>query len=953
MVPPEGLSSQAKVLWAWARSLYDELDMPQEERCQERSEEDLMDRVRFLNSFRLATVRVLTLIEKREEQKMSAYEDSVATKRIIGAIAAWRCFQYRPHAFVWRGRDYLSQIRRQNPSEWWRKPEAGDALVQKWIWEHQSLSSLEEIEARARTWLDTSFLECGRLRRVVAENDAMQRAIETERSRMQRAGLHLPLLRSSSLARPIEKLASSYLDREDGAANLYASFAQDRQRRRPKSAVAKSTKLRRATENRISSSQEAFATKANAQKVRPRSASVVFRRSGEPLMTKEKSRRKSRYRSSSHSNAHFDIPDKALNQRETGMMFRLDDDDDRAADGNIESRNHSRTMKILEPKSCDQATLPLFNLEEHHFLASQLPNHVFCSYRGWWMWRNVPKLPDCGRATSPLDVVRREARCFHWGLGLPSGVYALRRNGTWLEGDGRPSSGKHSFFAPTFDVDTLRWKGSDVKEESLVWCFRSGQRVALVRDEWPSATIWAAATVIGYSPEESTYALHLDNGAGLRYDPTGRTRCTLRFRIDKSDGFSMPPKTNNGTDAHSRLVGSKSTLSSFGFDVDDARTVVRVDDNTPAAHLGVQHGWVVESIDGKEIECSSAATSSIRDQICLALASSASEEEEAVDVEFACFSHILCSANTIYHAGQHLSVFYISQWYDAILLKLPANRTQIDELVATTGVQVRLRIFFGKHNAAETVTMCLNHTNHSLRFISTCSYTKNLLDWFEEEDADKSQGGSQVDNVAGIAASEVASQESQKYKVTLTTTTPRYLRAPSGSFWSSVDTIDALAAELLSKSGDSNRLGKTVPIRAFLEIDRGESRTILKVLYASLKAKRQRGHHTTHFVPLLVKKRILASLARGGTPSDTSSEGSLLQKYLESTLSRTKPALYRTLMQALFSSRLVVLLEDDSTLSEEVDHDHDVIERLAFEVHRAVVFSSTTTNYSLNFLVSS
>ena len=73
--------------------------------------------------------------------------------------------------------------------------------------------------------------------------------------------------------------------------------------------------------------------------------------------------------------------------------------------------------------------------------------------------------------------------------------------------------------------------GSKASSDELVWCFRRGQRLALVAGRMPHERVRAICTVVAYA--NGTYACVCDDGEGITLDPTGHRTRTLEIPLDK------------------------------------------------------------------------------------------------------------------------------------------------------------------------------------------------------------------------------------------------------------------------------------------------------------------------------------------------------------------------------------------------------------------------------------
>ena len=461
-------------------------------------------------------------------------------------------------------------------------------------------------------------------------------------------------------------------------------------------------------------------------------------------------------------------------------------------------------------------TVPLLEVLDHPFKLQHLPTGYASSHHAWTLWDVVPAV-RCDD-----DKRRTRIRQLHWQGNYLSGVYGLDeaevKSTRW-----DPNRGWH-------DHD-----GECVHEGSITWCLRRGQRLALVRGGRPNEIVWAQATVANLN--NGTYLLSMDNGAGLRYDPTCRRRQSFIF-----ENLKVNSKSN-----------TTATFRAFGFDVDDRYSVVRVDDGTEAARLGIQHGWVVTRIEGQDVSQPGCGRERLGAAVETIL-----KELQTVEVEFYVFSHVLCAPNNMYQPGQRLSYFHITQWCDAIVLRPPQPRTPVEAFEIDNGMHVRLRVFMGSRGdlltgTVETVTTTLNASNHCLRFLDSATYLEHLRTW----QRDRLEWGEMFDTVKRrcqffarsrrrLSSKEMTAARTrrsskpavldrtcdviQRKKTVPDTTAPQvydlvadpdFIKsgvevAPNGVHWADVRSLDTLTSVLLHHGGGDLRTGRDAPVRVLL-----------------------------------------------------------------------------------------------------------------------------------------
>ena len=121
----------------------------------------------------------------------------------------------------------------------------------------------------------------------------------------------------------------------------------------------------------------------------------------------------------------------------------------------------------------------------------------------------------------------------------------------------------------------------------------------------------------------------------------------------------------------------------------------------------------------------------------------------------------------------------------------------------------------------------------------------------------------------------------------------------------------------------------------------------------ALSATRQYGHETTHLVPYLIKAATLCRVAKRLSQSHhhPTDGPSIIEYYLDANYGRSQQVRHRMLMQALYSGRLVLLI--DATCAERKEDskwddgknpeltksviDAYLLERVMLEVPRCVV----------------
>ncbi|KAJ1454390.1 hypothetical protein M885DRAFT_618178 [Pelagophyceae sp. CCMP2097] len=366
-------------------------------------------------------------------------------------------------------------------------------------------------------------------------------------------------------------------------------------------------------------------------------------------------------------------------------------------------------------------------------------------------------------------AARFAARQRHWRTGSLSGVFMLRVD-----------------LADTFDLSPMQWSpntqwrpcgcdDADAGTEltaNLLWCLRRGQRVCLVRGKAPTEVVWASGTVATIE-RTGEYVVVMDNGAGLRYDPTGNTSKSIildaaqasrasgavpgplqrlggvvyaPLPCDHAEAFhqrpdsesyasrvpDVPRSSESGFSEHDPKSARAARL--FGFDIDENNVVVRVDHGSLADVQGVSHGWKLARVGIGGAFDDDVSRGVLHDCI-----EACCEKEVPLNLEFDCFSHELCGNGFDLPMHQKLALLHRTRWCDAVVLRAQLNGH--NEALQDLGTTTRLRVFVG--DDMETVAISLNSSNHCLRFLDAKAHTAEVSKWR----ADRHDWGEVFDNV--------------------------------------------------------------------------------------------------------------------------------------------------------------------------------------------------------------
>ncbi|KAH8061246.1 hypothetical protein JL721_8907 [Aureococcus anophagefferens] len=455
---------------------------------------------------------------------------------------------------------------------------------------------------------------------------------------------------------------------------------------------------------------------------------------------------------------------------------------------------------------------------------------------------------SAARARAPLGRQEAQRRLRHQGRG------ALRARGREAA-DGpvtpvpmspppRPEDEPRSAVAARTTLSTVRWNRADgyqiVDEASgkptgeppgakLLWCLRVGQRLALMRGRMPHDVVWAMATVVSLDRITGYYHLYTDNGAGLKFDPSGQRRRRLGFalldpsQVRRRQAFGgLPALPGSLTyDRHATggsmrpivldeaLADGDALVDFLGFAVDEENVVVRVDAGSRAEKLGVMHGWVVTRLGGSTAKGRANLGAAVKRLFY-------DDHVRHVDVDFEVLVHELCRPGVRYESGQRLSVLYRTRWHDAIVLRPQPQRTNDEAVLVSDATRTRLRVFLGDDNSAvETATMNLNKANHGYHFMDASDYVEQLKVWR----AERNEWGDMFEAVRRRCA--------QRAHATLERSVSYHgldngaadiaqrCRAPDGSLWRDVHDLRVLTQALLYRCPDRAR-GAVRPERLLL-----------------------------------------------------------------------------------------------------------------------------------------
>ncbi|KAH8056580.1 hypothetical protein JL722_7418 [Aureococcus anophagefferens] len=503
---------------------------------------------------------------------------------------------------------------------------------------------------------------------------------------------------------------------------------------------------------------------------------------------------------------------------------------------------------------------PLVDLS-HSFKLADVPCHYEATPHGLMLRDALPPVPSVdGDGIGPTAVRARAARARHWDGEKLSGVYAIKVAAPCAPvaeeaADGpvtpvpmspppRPEDEPRSAVAARTTLSTVRWNRADgyqiVDEASgkptgeppgakLLWCLRVGQRLALMRGRMPHDVVWAMATVVSLDRITGYYHLYTDNGAGLKFDPSGQRRRRLGFalldpsQVRRRQAFGgLPALPGSLTyDRHATggsmrpivldeaLADGDALVDFLGFAVDEENVVVRVDAGSRAEKLGVMHGWVVTRLGGSTAKGRANLGAAVKRLFY-------DDHVRHVDVDFEVLVHELCRPGVRYESGQRLSVLYRTRWHDAIVLRPQPQRTNDEAVLVSDATRTRLRVFLGDDNSAvETATMNLNKANHGYHFMDASDYVEQLKVWR----AERNEWGDMFEAVRRRCA--------QRAHATLERSVSYHgldngaadiaqrCRAPDGSLWRDVHDLRVLTQALLYRCPDRAR-GAVRPARLLL-----------------------------------------------------------------------------------------------------------------------------------------
>ena len=500
--------------------------------------------------------------------------------------------------------------------------------------------------------------------------------------------------------------------------------------------------------------------------------------------------------------------------------------------GSLVERKSGREKKPIVDTLLDEP--------EKNFDLSILPCRSEHTPHGIKMRERLPPVPtiDGDGAGAAARAYRSRARKTHWARGLLSGIFHVV--------PGAPPDADPELVPARWarsDGYTVGEGASKPGHASLLWCFREGQRVALLRGTAPYERVRATACVVRLEAN-GEYHLETDLGAGLRFDPTGQHRVTLQFPLQARPRADADPVMDRRPESAGSSSRPPEEPSPFGFDVDDTNAVVRVDGASWAEHFGVRHGWVATAVDGEPVHGSSAMKNAARRSVVSATV----RRKPTVDVAFDVLTHELLRPGVEYASGQRVSILHRTRWRDAIVLRKP-----LEDEDAASKARTRLRIFLGDsgHGAVETGLCTLNMANHALLFLPSKQYVDELKRWRLE----RPEWGEMFDTVRRRCLGREASHHSvvresyhglvngvghtkpkwagpetemPRYQATALPTPrvyawqdansrdPFFCRAPDGSPWSDVGDLRRLTQALLHRRHEDLGQGAVANARLLL-----------------------------------------------------------------------------------------------------------------------------------------
>lgn len=934
--------------------------------------EPLAAHARLLLRFRRATLRSLREIEAREKlvkrvkacfnlyrdgpapkkKKRTIYDDDVlplsepalkealsdlkatlrplneATARVVAAVAAWRCYQWRPEPFLWKGRDYLEKCttdlhflgdaacpegvakpdRRlaaalgpwmSHPATncvWWharqKSKSARDAqqdgelrgrdALRRWIRHTMDVATASHAgdrtaaaDAAARAVMklyapidEDTIKDLSSARSLLLDEPYLRNGVAKERVRMARAHVPLPTLRwlppasdapCILAAAAVFHGAKSYAQLQD--AELSLNVRADGEATRRLKACASSNGKPRRRRRRKRRSLEAAPAPAPIK-------SVTFQTAQHAAVA-----------------CNIFANKDNLGLRKLQLGFRLRRDRQITAVAAAKKAAHELKRKHLvrggAPVLCLEredgsdefmrrqiASIDL-RLDEpaKYFDLQALPARGDRESRGCDLRE---RLPPCSGANAPSQAMRTQ----HWDRGLLSGVYAFGRppravapdvlkkrkkkqkaryGGGWGSKEtphvqearapptpqSEPEPEPEELRAATYHPrDGYLVDGSKASGESLVWCFRRGQRLALVQGQMPHERVRATATVVRFA--RGVYHCVCDDGECLTLDPTGHRTRTVEVPLERRavTGLHRTERVPAGAPAPAP------DGAPLGFDVDDAREVSRVDPGSWAEARGVVHGWVLKSVDKTKIADQQAFLDAV---ITIARV----RRKGSVHLEFEVPTFELCRPGVEYATGQRLTVLYRQKWRDAAVLRKPLEDLDTASAAADRN-RARLRVFMTPQ-LVETCVLGLNHANHSLLFGEAVHNEDAYREWREERPEwgdmfdglrkrclDRERRGKKresyhalVNGFSGKPRWALANYDGPKYQASsFASAAPRvytWKRPPGwdygvssdvvasdGTAWAAVADLPTLVKVLLSRKGDDASRGAQAQCRVLL-----------------------------------------------------------------------------------------------------------------------------------------